>query len=42
MKKYTTFDLSEPETRLVHPENYGIYVDIINFKKITTRSLYGG
>ena len=34
MKKYTTFDLSEPETRLVHPENYGIYVDIINFKKI--------
>ena len=35
MKHYTTFDMSQPELRLVHPENYGIYAGIINFNKIT-------
>lgn len=31
---YTTFMLSEPDKRLTHPENYGIYAGIIDGKKI--------
>lgn len=34
MKPYTTFDMSQPELRLVHPENYGIYAEIVDFNKI--------
>lgn len=32
--KYTTFALADEQARLVHPENYGPYVDIVNRKKV--------
>lgn len=34
MKPYTTFNMAEPELRLVHPENYSMYAGIINFERI--------
>lgn len=34
VKPYTTFAMSEPMERLVHPENYGPYAEIINGTKI--------
>lgn len=32
--KYTTFALADEQARLVHPENYGPYVDIVDHKKV--------
>ena len=33
-KPYTTFEMAEPELRLIYPENYGVYAEIVNFVKI--------